>query len=57
METNEKESRRCAFEFLDMNYVEVDEGLKRNEFNNFCEYELKVREFKEYYEAEAPDGP
>lgn len=54
---NDTESRKLCFEFLEENYVHIENALTNREITNFYHFDEKMNEFKEYYQQEAPDGP
>lgn len=57
LQENERECGNSCSQFLDTEYIQIENKLKSNKYQDFYEYESELQGFKEYYYREAPAGP
>jgi chromosome segregation ATPase len=54
---NERETKRCVYDFLSHGYMSIEQKLKSNAFNTFDEYVRELKGFQVYFLQNGPPGP
>eukprot|EP00826_Nyctotherus_ovalis_P032847 TRINITY_DN26454_c0_g1_i1.p1 TRINITY_DN26454_c0_g1~~TRINITY_DN26454_c0_g1_i1.p1 ORF type:complete len:172 (+),score=51.56 TRINITY_DN26454_c0_g1_i1:145-660(+) len=54
---NERETKKCVYDFLSRAYMSIEQKLKSNEFKSFDEYARELKGFQAYFMQNGPPGP
>jgi len=54
---NERETKRCVYDFLSHAYISIEQKLKNNIFKTFDQYLRELKGFQVYFLQNGPPGP
>jgi len=54
---NEREAKKCIYNFLTNAYMTIEQKLKNNEFSTLDEYESELKAFQMFFIENGPPGP